>query len=77
MEKLLDVIITVKPTADKERVLGAQDLFGEGILDSLDVLNLITELEAAYCIEINMANLSRNDLLTIQAINEMVKRNGG
>ena len=77
MEKLLEVIMAAKPVFDADTFLNAADLFGEGILDSLDILILVSELEAAYDIKISATDLSRKDFMTMKDIGELIKRHGG
>ena len=76
MEILFEVLKNMKPAVDVDTFDNAQDLFGEGILDSLDILNLIKELEEVFHIMIDFENLSRKDFMTISNIGEMVRRHG-
>jgi acyl carrier protein len=77
MEKLLKVLLMAKPVLSEETFLKANDLYGEGLLDSLDILIVVDELNAAYEIEIDRAGFSRDDFKTLTNILELVKRHGG
>jgi acyl carrier protein len=76
MEKLIEVFKQVKPEADIEIILAATDLYGQGIIDSLDIIVLADEICAAFDIEISGAEISRKDFMTVNSIYEMIKRHG-
>ena len=77
MEKLIEIIMLAKPEADIEDFLSARDLYGQGVIDSLDIIVLVDEINAAYDIAISNADLSRGDFLTVETILAMIKRCGG
>jgi acyl carrier protein len=77
MDKLIEVFKLVKPETDTETILAATDLYGQGIIDSLDVVVLADEIGAAFDIEITGASISRKDFMTAESIYEMIKRHGG
>ena len=77
MDKLLEVILAAKPTITAEMLLGAKDLYGEGILDSLDIIVLVSELNAEYGLKIGVADFTRADFMTVDYILALVKRRGG
>ncbi len=77
MEKLIEVIKLAKPEADIDDMLSSKDLYGYGLIDSLDILVLVDEINAAYGIEIGGADLRREDFRTLDNIYAMVKRCGG
>jgi acyl carrier protein len=77
MERLLKILLGAKPVADAETLLQSKDLYGEGILDSLDIIVALSELCAAYSIKIDVTDISREDFKTVESIYELVKRNGG
>lgn len=49
MEKLLSILKNMHPEVDFD---GATDLIGEGILDSLDIVTLITEINSEFDVSI-------------------------
>jgi acyl carrier protein len=77
MEKLLEVILSAKPVIDAETLLEAKDLHGEGILDSLDIIIIVSELNAVYGISIGPAGFTREDFMTVADILALVERHGG
>lgn len=50
------------------------DLFEEGLLDSLAMMQLMVELEEGFDITINPEELEVEDYRTITSISEMVER---
>lgn len=77
MERLIQVILASKPTLDADTLLHSKDLYGEGVIDSFDILVLIDELAAEYRLDIGAADFSREDFMCVESIGEMVKRFGG
>lgn len=74
MERLIEVILSSKTTLDREQVSNSKDLYGEGIIDSLDVLIIIDEICAEYEIEIGAADFERSDFKTAESILALVNR---
>ncbi len=77
MEKLTEVFKLAKPETDIETILSATDLYGQGIIDSFDIMVLVDEICAAFDIEITGASISRKDFMTAQSICEMIERHVG
>jgi acyl carrier protein len=77
VKKLLEVILAAKSVIDAETLLEAKNLYGEGILDSLDIIIIVSELNAAYGISIGPAGFTREDFMTMADILALVERHGG
>lgn len=77
MEKLIEVLKISKPETDSEDFLAAKDLYGQGVIDSLDILVILDEICAAFNISLTAADLRREDFKTVESLYEMVKRHGG
>lgn len=77
MDELLKVLSLAKPTLDIEILKNAHDLYGQGYIDSYDILIIIDELNAAFGIEITGNGFSRADFRTVNSLFELVKRFGG
>ena len=77
MDKLIEVLALSKPETDIDDFLSATDLYGQGVIDSLDILIIIDEINAAFDIDIGAADLSREDFMTVESIYAMIKQNGG
>ncbi len=77
MERLLTVLKLVKPQSDIEDLITSKDLYGQGFLDSLDIIQIVEEINEEFGIEIGGRNMTRNDFLTVESMYEMIKRHGG
>jgi acyl carrier protein len=77
MEKLIEVLKLAKPETEIADFLNARDLYGQGIIDSYDILVMLDEINAAYGIEICGADLRREDFMTVESLHALVKRCGG
>ena len=74
---MIEILALAKPETDIEDFLAATDLYGQGVIDSLDILIIIDEINAAFNINISAADMSREDFMTVDAIRDLVKRHGG
>lgn len=75
MEELLKLLLYAKPEIEDAAVLlESEDLYGQGIIDSLDIMIILDELNAAYGIAINNAGLRREDFMTVENIYKLVQR---
>ena len=77
MEKLIETLKLAKPETDIEDFLTAVDLYGQGVIDSLDITVIIDEINAAFDIEIGAADLRHEDFMTVDSIYALINRHGG
>jgi acyl carrier protein len=77
MEKLIATLQSAKPETDIEDILAAKDLYGQGLVDSLDILVILDELNAAFGIEIGGSEVRREDFMTVESLCRLVQRCGG
>jgi acyl carrier protein len=77
MEKLIEALKSAKPETDIEDILAAKDLYGQGIIDSLDILVILDEINAAFGIEIGGSDVRREDFMTVESLYRLVQRHGG
>ncbi len=70
MEELLQILKRVKPEVDFEN---EDALVDDEILDSFDVIAIITALNKAYDINISIANLLPKNLNDVNAIYSLVQ----
>jgi len=71
MERLLQILNEIRSDVDYENETA---LIDDGILDSLDVVSLVSELNDAYDIEIDMDELVPENFNSVQAILDMIER---
>lgn len=77
MERMIKVILQSKPMLDESELIASKDLYGDGLLDSLDILVVIDEICAEYGFKIGAGDFTRADFMSVETICEMVKRLGG
>ena len=71
MEKILDCLKKIKPTVNFSE---ATDIVGQGLLSSLDIMNLVTVLNQSFGIRIGITELRPENFKTIRTIQQMVER---
>ena len=74
MDKLIEVFKLSKPQTDINLLLKSTDLYGQGLIDSFDILIIMDEICIAYGIAINGADLHREDFKTMNSLYAMIKR---
>lgn len=71
MEELMEILEEMKPDVDFET---CDTLIDDGILDSFDILNIVSELNDAFDIEITPVDIVPENFNSAEALWEMVKR---
>lgn len=71
MEELMEILEELRPDVDFENETG---LIDNGILDSFDIVSLVTALNDAYDIEIKPNNLVPENFNTREAILALVEQ---
>lgn len=71
-ENVCNVIIRIKKEIEPHLV--KNDLVSTGILDSLDIMNLIMELESAFEIEIDPEDVLSENFESVEAIMSLVQK---
>ncbi len=71
MEELREVLKIAAPKVDWD---AEGNLIEEGILDSVDIISVVSELTAAYDIEIPAEEMEVDNFCCMQAIYDMVQR---
>ncbi len=71
MDKLLEILKKVRPEVD---FTVCQNLVDEGILDSIDIVSIITEIETEYSIEIDPDEIDPDNFQSAQAMMEMLEK---
>ncbi|MDR0915715.1 MAG: acyl carrier protein [Oscillospiraceae bacterium] len=69
MEKILQILRELRPDVDFE---SARDLVDGGILDSFDIVALVTELNDAFGVEIGVLDLTPENFASVETIAELV-----
>ena len=71
MEELLGILSTLHPEVDFER---AGDLIEDGILDSLDIVTLITEVNNAFDVQIPAEEVVPENFASAEAIWALIQK---
>ena len=71
MEKLLEILNRLHPDVDFTAV---EDLYDEGVLDSLDMVRLVTEIGQAFDISIPAEELIPDNFMNANTIMALIER---
>lgn len=74
MDKIKEILEGIRPEFDFET---SEDFIEDGYLDSFDLVTLVSELDDTYGISIDGLDIVPENFVSINAIAEMVKKNGG
>lgn len=71
MEELMRILRDLHPDVDFDT---ADDLIGNGVLDSLDIVTLITEINSAYDVNIPAEEILPENFSSAKAIYDLITR---
>ena len=71
MEQLLEILKQLHPDVDFTL---EEDLIGDGILDSLDIVTLITEINCAFDVSIPAEEVIPENFASAEAILALIER---
>lgn len=71
MEELLDILKELHPDVDFET---EEHLIDDGILDSLDIVSLISEISDAFDVTITAKDIVPDNFNSAQALYELIQR---
>ena len=71
MEQIIEILKRLHPTVDVEQQTALVD---DGVLDSLDMVTLITELNRVFDISIPASEILPDNFNSVAAINAMIRR---
>lgn len=74
MDRIMEILEELRPEFDYKT---STDFIEDGLLDSFDMVSLVTELENEYDILIDALDIVPENFANVQAIAEVVTRNGG
>ena len=70
-QQIINAILEVKPGVDLE---SSKDFIEDGIIDSFDVITIISELNDIFDVEIGMLDLVPENFKSIDTIAAMIQR---
>ena len=71
MEKLLEILKEIRPDVDFEN---ETELIDEGILDSFDVVSIISEIDDAFGVQIRINELEPENFNSAEAIWNLIEK---
>ena len=73
-EKLLEILTELCPGVDFEHETA---LIDDGLVDSLDIVSIVTELMDAFDVEINVDDLQPENFNSVDAMVDLIERARG
>lgn len=74
MEKIYEILTSLRPEFDFH---DSDDFISDGLLDSFDIVSLISELEEHYHILIDALDILPENFGSVDAIAKIIVKNGG
>lgn len=75
MEKIIiDILSALRPEFDFS---ATSDFINQGLLDSFDIINLVTELDRYYGISIDGTDILPENFDSVESIKNLIIKNGG
>lgn len=71
MDQLLEILQELKPGVEFE---GQKRLFDDGILDSLDIVSLVSEIDDVFDVEITVVDLRPENFNSVEAMMALIER---
>lgn len=71
MEKLLEILKGIRPDIDFEN---EDALIDDGVLDSFDVVSIISELDDEFGVQVKISELDPENFNSVESIWEMVQK---
>lgn len=71
LEQLLEILRELKPDVELE---GQKRLFDDGLLDSLDIVSLVSEIDDAFDVEITVTDLQPENFNSVEAMLALIER---
>lgn len=72
-EQIIKILTELRPEFDFNQDV---DFIEEGLLDSFDVVNLVSELDSLFGISIDGVDILPENFASVEAIENLLKRNG-
>ena len=71
MEKLLELLQGIRPDVDFENEIALVD---DGILDSMDIVSIISELDDEFDVQVRINELDPDNFNSMESIWQLVKK---
>jgi len=74
MDRIYEILTGLRPEFDFHN---SEDFIMDGMLDSFDVISLVSELEEKFEIIIDALDILPENFCSVEAIANVVRKNGG
>lgn len=74
MEKIYMILTDLRPEFDFH---ASEDFIADGMLDSFDVISVVTEIEEKFGILIDALDILPENFSSVDAIANVIRKNGG
>lgn len=74
MDKIYEILNDLRPEFDFRE---SKNFIEDGLLDSFDIVTLVSELEEKFDIMIDALDIVPEKFGSVEAIAELIKKNGG
>ena len=71
MDKLKKIMEEIRPDLDFEKETA---LIDDGLLDSFDIISIVSEVNNEFCIEINVDDLLPENFNSMEALYELITK---
>ena len=72
-EKIITILTEIRPEFDFKN---SSDFISEGLLDSFDIIQLVTALDDEFSVSIDGADILPENFATIDSISQLLIKNG-
>lgn len=74
MDKIYEILTELRPEFDFR---SSKDFIEDGMLDSFDIISLVTEIEEQYDVLIDALDILPENFCNVEAIANVIRKNGG
>lgn len=74
MEKIYGILANIRPEFDFKT---SEEFIAEGLLDSFDMVTLVSDLESEFDIIIDGLDIVPENFATVETIKATIEKNGG
>ncbi len=71
MDEILEILTEIRPDVDFEN---EKRLIDDGILDSFDIITIVSEFNEAFDIDIDVEDLEPENFNSVEAMKELIDR---
>ena len=73
MERILEILNSIRPEED---FTSSEDFISDGLLDSFDLISLVSELDNNFSISIDGMDINQENFKNLDSIKSLLIKNG-